>query len=103
MMKIRRTKLFKEWLASLRDRLARARILNRIDRLAQGNRGQWRSVGDGVIELKIDYGPGYRVYYVARGNVAVVLLVGGDKSSQERDIRRAKELAANLEGEELYE
>lgn len=103
MIEIRRTELFKRWLEGLRDRFARARILKRIDRLAQGNPGQWRSVGDGVIEMKIDYGPGYRVYYVARGNVAVVLLVGGDKSSQERDIRRAKELAANLEGEELYE
>jgi len=103
MIEIRRTELFKRWLEGLRDRFARARILKRIDRLAQGNPGQWRSVGDGVIEMKIDYGPGYRVYYVSRGNVAVVLLVGGDKSSQERDIRKAKELAENLDEEELDE
>jgi putative addiction module killer protein len=103
MIEIRRTELFKRWLEGLRDRFALARILKRIDRLGQGNPGKWRSVGDGVIEMKIDYGPGYRVYYVSRGNVAVVLLVGGDKSSQERDIRKAKELAENLDEEELDE
>jgi putative addiction module killer protein len=100
MIEIRRTQLFKNWLLSLRDRLARARIIKRLDRLASGNPGQWRSVGNGVIELKIDYGPGYRVYYVTRGDTAVLLLCGGDKGSQDLDIQKAKELAANVEWEE---
>jgi putative addiction module killer protein len=100
MIEIRRTQIFQEWLSNLRDRLARARILNRLDRLALGNAGQPRSVGQGVIELKIDYGPGYRVYYVTKGDIVAVLLCGGDKSAQAQDIERAKDLAANLVWEE---
>jgi putative addiction module killer protein len=99
-IEIRSTQVFKNWLTELRDRSARVRIIKRIDRLALGNPGHWRSVGEGVIELKIDYGPGYRVYYTARGSLLIVLLCGGDKSTQEKDIRRAKELAAELELEE---
>jgi putative addiction module killer protein len=95
-IQIRRTQVFKDWLADLRDRQARSRILHRIDRLEDGNPGQSRSVGDGVVELKIDFGPGYCIYYIGLGPVIVVLLCGGDKSSQTKDIRRAKELAAHL-------
>ena len=69
--------------------------------MEDGNPGQSRSVGDGVVELKIDYGPGYRVYYINRGSVVIVLLCGGDKTTQEKDIRRAKELAAHLSSEDL--
>jgi putative addiction module killer protein len=80
----------------LRDRSARARILVRIDRLALGNPGDVMPIGEGVSELRIDYGPGYRVYYVQRGTVLVVLLAGGNKRSQDRDIRTALELARTL-------
>jgi putative addiction module killer protein len=86
---------------ALRDGMAQARIIKRIDRLASGNSGQSRSVGEGIVELKIDYGPGYRVYCIAKGSVLIVLLCGGDKSSQEKDIRRAKEIAVNLDLEDL--
>jgi putative addiction module killer protein len=88
-----RTDEFAEWLINLRDRQGRARILSRIDRLEEGNPGVTRSVGSGVFEMKIDFGPGYRVYYIRRGEEVVILLCGGDKSTQERDIQRAKALA----------
>ncbi len=100
-MQIRRTQVFRDWLADLRDRQARFRILDRIDRLENGNPGQSRTIGDGIVELKIDYGPGYRVYYMSRGNTLIVLLCGGDKGTQEKDIRRAKELAGHLSLEDL--
>jgi putative addiction module killer protein len=99
-MQIRRTEQFTRWLMDLKDRQGRARILTRIDRLEEGNPGNWRSVGGGVIELKIDFGPGYRVYYVQHGTRLIVLLCGGDKSTQARDIEVAKSLAAQLEDEE---
>jgi putative addiction module killer protein len=87
-------------LKDLRDRQGRAKILARIDRLEEGNPGNTRSVGAGVVEMKIDFGPGYRVYFVQRGEVVIVLLCGGDKSTQDTDIRRAKVLASLLpEGE----
>ena len=92
-MQILRTIEFDTWLNELRDRHGRAKILSRIDRLEEGNPGKTRSVGAGVVEMKVDFGPGYRVYYVQRGAVVVVLLCGGDKSSQDRDIERAKILA----------
>ncbi|PWR21837.1 type II toxin-antitoxin system RelE/ParE family toxin [Zavarzinia compransoris] len=92
-----RTETFDTWLAALRDRRALARIGARIDRLAAGNPGDVVPVGDGVSEMRIHYGPGYRVYYVQRGQLVIVLLCGGDKSSQDRDIRQAKALAAGLE------
>ncbi len=99
-MQVRRTEEFAAWLKELRDRQARAKILVRIDRLQEGNPGQTRSVGAGVIEMKIDFGPGYRVYYTKRGELMVLLLCGGDKGTQERDIARAKLLAAQWPGTE---
>ena len=79
------------------DRSARARIQVRVDRLAHGNPGQHRNLTNGLSELKIDVGPGYRVYYTQRGEELIILLVGGDKSSQQNDIARAQELARNLQ------
>ncbi len=99
-MQVRRTEEFAAWLKELRDRQARAKILVRIDRLQEGNPGQTRSVGAGVIEMKIDFGPGYRVYYTKRSELMVLLLCGGDKGTQERDIARAKLLAAQWPGTE---
>ena len=97
---IRRTDVFAEWLMGLRDRQGRAKILARIDRLEEGNPGETRSVGRGVVEMKIDFGPGYRVYFTKRGEVLILLLCGGDKSTQDEDIRRAKSLAAQWPDEE---
>ena len=95
-MQIRRTNEFAKWLSGLRDQQGRAKILARIDRLEEGNPGKTRSVGAGVVEMKIDYGPGYRVYFIQRGDVVIVLLCGGDKSTQDSDIKRAKALAGLL-------
>jgi putative addiction module killer protein len=82
---------FKDWLESLKDIQARAKIRVALDRIRMGNFGHVRSVGEGIHELKIDYGPGYRVYYASAGKTIVLLLLGGDKSSQSKDIVRAKE------------
>ena len=90
------TRNFEAWLVGLRDERARARVLARIDRLAAGNPGDVRFVGAGVSEMRIDHGPGYRVYYIKQGLEVVILLAGGDKSSQSRDIRTALSLARNL-------
>ena len=95
-LEIRQTDEFDVWFAELRDRQARARIAVRIRRLSLGNPGDVKPVGCGVSEMRIDYGPGYRVYYVARGSTVVILLCGGDKRTQERDIRRALELAQDV-------
>jgi putative addiction module killer protein len=95
-VQIHRTNEFAAWLSGLRDRRGRAKILARIDRLEEGNPGKTRSVGAGVVEMKIDFGPGYRVYFVQRGEVVIVLLCGGDKSTQDNDIKRAKALASLL-------
>ena len=95
-MQIRRTNEFAKWLSGLRDRHGRAKILARIDRMEEGNPGKTRSVGAGVVEMKIDFGPGYRVYFIQRGDVVIVLLCGGEKSTQDNDIRRAKALADML-------
>lgn len=95
-MQLRPTKEFSEWLRDLKDRQGRARIISRLDRLEDGNPGNSRSVGEGVVELKIDFGPGYRVYYIQRGEVLIVLLCGGDKSTQAKDIQRAKLMAGQL-------
>ena len=84
---------FGRWLSKLADRQARARIQVRIDRLAIGNPGDTKSVGDGVNELRIDYGPGYRLYFMRRGPIVIVLLCGGTKKTQQADIRRAIEIA----------
>jgi len=96
MTEIRQTDDFSEWFQRLRDRRAKARIFVRIDRLQFGLAGDIRSVGDGVSEVRIDYGPGYRIYLTKRGSELIILLAGGDKSSQNRDIRRAKKLAKGL-------
>jgi putative addiction module killer protein len=95
-IEIRQTEVYARWFDGLRDRLARARIDVRIRRLSLGNPGDVRPVGEGVSELRIDYGPGYRVYFVQRGSTLVVLLAGGDKDTQDRDIRTAIELARDL-------
>jgi putative addiction module killer protein len=97
MIEIRQTDIFSKWLSGLRDRLAKARILVRIDRLRLGLTGDARPVGGGVSELRVDQGPGYRVYFTWRGHDLVVLLVGGDKSSQTQDIRKARGLVKSLE------
>src|ERR1035437_2978058 len=99
MIPIRQTGVYSEWLRRLRDRRARSILLARIDRFASGNPGDVQSVGDGVRELRISHGPGYRVYFVQRGQTFILLLCGGDKSSQSADIQRAKALAAELEEE----
>ena len=96
MREIRKTEVFANWLDSLSDIRARARVLVRIDRLADGNPGDVKSVGAGVLEMRIDYGPGYRVYYVMRGQELIVLLAGGDKRSQSADIKTAIRLAQGL-------
>ena len=96
MIEIRQTEVYARWFRRLRDRQARVRIDNRIRRLSLGNAGGVRPVGDGVSEIRIDYGPGYSMYLVQQGEAPIVLLAGGDKDSQERDIRRGLELARGL-------
>ena len=96
MMTISRTDEFSDWLHRLRDERAKARIALRIDRLALGNAGDVRPVGAGLSELRIDYGPGYRVYFLRRGKALIVLLSGGDKDSQVCDIEQAKALASRV-------
>ena len=95
-VEIRQTEVYARWFGRLRDRQARVRIDSRIRRMSLGNFGDVRPVGEGVSEIRIDYGPGYRVYYTQRGQALVVLLAGGDKDSQDRDIQRALELARGL-------
>ena len=96
MMEIRRTEVFVKWLDGLSDVHARARILVRVERLAAGNPGDVKPVGEGVSEMRIDYGPGYRVYYKKYGQDILILLAGGDKHGQARDIKTALSLARNL-------
>jgi putative addiction module killer protein len=96
MVEVRQTDVFTDWFAGLRDREARARVTVRIRRLSLGNPGDVKPVGSGVSEMRIDYGPGYRVYFIRRGDAIVVLLCGGDKRSQDRDIARAVELAQEV-------
>jgi putative addiction module killer protein len=96
-MHVKLTGTYQEWIAGLRDRTTRARIQARVDRLANGNPGQVRSLTHGVREMKIDVGPGYRVYYTERSGVLIILLAGGDKSSQQRDIEVAIRLAEGLQ------
>ncbi len=93
MIEVRQTPVFEAWLTGLKDKVTRAIIARRIARLAGGNAGDVKAVGEGVAELRIDYGPGYRVYFVRRGEALILLLCGGDKGSQSRDIERAKKLA----------
>ena len=96
MLEIRKTDVFAKWIDGLQDIRARARILVRIERLAAGNPGDVKPVGEGVSELRIDYGPGYRVYYRKLGRQVLVLLAGGDKRTQAQDIQTALRLARNL-------
>ena len=96
MINIRETEAYARWFDSLRDRQARARIDIRIRRLSLGNFGDAKSLGQGLSELRVDYGPGYRVYFIRRGGDVVILLGGGDKSTQAKDIRRALEVAREL-------
>jgi len=95
-IEIRKTDVFARWLDGLRDLRARARIQARIERLAAGNPGDVKPAGEGVSELRIDYGPGYRVYFKKRGRKVIILLAGGGKGSQARDIRKAQQLARDL-------
>ena len=97
MVTVLTTQAFDVWFAALADKQAKVRIQVRIDRLERGNVGDWKPVGAGVSELRIDHGPGYRVYFVRRGQEVVILLAGGDKSSQARDIKMAQRLAAAWE------
>ncbi len=97
MFVIRETPQFEDFVEDLTDERARAKISARIERLAFGNAGDVAPVGEGVSELRIHYGPGYRVYFIRRGERVIVLLGGGDKSTQEKDIKAAKLLAKNLE------
>ncbi len=96
MIEIRQTEVYANWFARLRDRQARARIDVRIRRLSLGNPGDVRPVGEGISELRIDYGPGYRVYFIQRGAALIILLAGGDKRTQDQDIQTALELAGKV-------
>jgi putative addiction module killer protein len=96
-MEVRQTPVFSDWMARLRDHRARAKIAARIDRMALGNSGDVQPVGQGVSELRIHYGPGYRVYFAKRDKILIVLLCGGDKSTRTEDIKAARLLAADLE------
>ena len=96
MIEIRQTNVYIQWFGRLRDRQARARINTRIRRLSLGNFGDVKPVGRGVSELRINYGPGYRVYFTQRGQALVILLAGGDKRTQDQDIQTAQNLARNL-------
>ena len=96
MIELRKTELFAEWLDGLRDLRARARVQARLERLVGGNPGDVQPVGEGVSELRINYGPGYRVYFKQRGRQVIILLAGGDKRTQAKDIKTALRLAGNL-------
>jgi probable addiction module killer protein len=96
MIEVRQSEIYAEWFSRLRDRVAKARIDIRIRRLSLGNPGDVKPVGSGISELRIDYGPGYRIYFTQRGPAIVILLSGGDKSTQEEDIRAAQKLADKL-------
>lgn len=95
-MLVKATEVYRDWINSLKDHAGRARVQVRVDRLVHGNPGKFRTLTEGVRELKIDFGPGYRVYYTERGRALIVLLAGGDKSTQAQDIKAAMSLAKNL-------
>jgi putative addiction module killer protein len=96
MLEVQKTEVFDEWLSRLADQRAKAKIASRIDRLGLGNPGDVKPVGDGISEMRVPYGPGYRVYFKQTGKAVILLLCGGDKSTQAKDIKRAKEIAAEL-------
>ncbi len=91
------TDIFQRWLTGLKDAMARARILARLKRASLGNVGDWKAVGGGVLEMRIDHGPGYRVYFARRGDRLIIILAGGTKRTQEADIAKAIEIARQLE------
>lgn len=95
-MKARLTRVYQDWINNLKDPMSRAKIQMRVDRLIHGNPGQHRQLTNGISELKIDFGPGYRVYYTIKNNEIIILLVGGDKSTQQQDIKQAIKLTNNL-------
>jgi putative addiction module killer protein len=97
MPKIRQTVSFRKWLVRLEDRTAKARLVRRIERLAGGNADDHRFLGAGLFELRDDFGPGYRMYYMHRGDESIILLVGGEKASQARDILRARQMIEQLD------
>jgi putative addiction module killer protein len=101
-MIIRKTDMFINWLKNLNDSNGRFRIYQRIDRLAGGNPGDVKPIGEGCSEMRVDYGPGYRIYYKTTGKEIVILLCGGDKSTQSKDIENAKKLAKEIENGESY-
>ena len=96
-MRVSMTEVYRDWINDLKDRAGRARIQMRVDRLANGNTGQHRNLTHGIAELKIDIGPGYRVYYTERNGELIILLAGGDKSTQQQDIKTATALVSNLQ------
>jgi putative addiction module killer protein len=96
MFEVLKTDEFDRWLAGLQDQRAMARIASRIERLGMGNPGDVKPVGDGISEMRVSYGPGYRVYYKQTGRTIILILYGGDKATQQTDIKRAKALAAQL-------
>lgn len=96
-MRVSMTEVYRDWINDLKDRAGRARIQMRVDRLAHGNPGQHRNLTHGIVELKIDVGPGYRVYYTERNGELIILLAGGDKSTQQQDIKTATALVSNLQ------
>lgn len=95
-MEVRKTEAYAKWIDGLRDVRARARILARVERLMHGNAGDVAPISEGVSELRIHYGPGYRVYFKLQGSALIILLAGGDKRSQSKDIKKARSLARNL-------
>ena len=97
MFEVRQTETYKKWFKTLKDRRARARIDIRIKRISLGNLGDVKPVGKGVFEFRIDYGPGYRIYFLERNRTIIVLLVGGKKTTQKKDIKKAHELALSVE------
>ena len=97
MIEIRQTERYAKWFKALKDHKARARIDIRIRRLSLGNPGDVKPVGEGVSEMRIDYGPGYRVYFLTKGKELILLLIGGDKSTQEKDIAKAKQIAKDVD------
>jgi putative addiction module killer protein len=100
MFVLKQTETFVKWRTRLKDERARALIASRLDRLAFGNAGDVKPVGSGVSELRIDFGPGYRIYFARRGKTVIILLCGGDKSTQAKDIEAAKRIAAEWSGED---
>lgn len=98
MIEVVETEVFQRWMGQLKDAVAKTRILARLRRMSMGNLGDWRSVGSGVLEMRIAHGPGYRVYFVRRGGYLIIILAGGTKRSQAADILRAREIAETLKG-----